>query len=162
MSRSRVGVFVVMGLGGVLQRHRRGACTYDGLMRHALLQRLLDLELPRGDWALFGSGSLLARGWIDDVGDLDVIVRGAAWEAVQALGRTVHLSEHDVDVVVVDDRITFGTRWGIGSFDTGELIDTAEEVDGIPCVRTEHVVAYEPIAGRPKDTIHLAVIEAWS
>lgn len=131
-------------------------------MRHVLLQRLLGLGLPDGDWALFGSGPLLVRGWVDDVGDLDVVARGAAWDRARGLGRLVHLDEHDVDVVLVDDRISVGTRWAIGNLDANELIDTAELIDGIRCVRLEYVVAYKRLAARPKDLAHLAVIAARS
>lgn len=46
---------------------------------HSMLQDLLDLGLATGDHALFGSGPLLARGWIDDASDPDVIARGAAY-----------------------------------------------------------------------------------
>ena len=125
-----------------------------------MLRRLLDLELPDGEWALFGSGPLLARRWIEDVGDLDVIARGRAWDVAQTLGRPLHLDEHDVDVVAIEGGITIGARWAIGSFDVDELIDTAEFVDEVPCVRLEHVAAYKEIARRPKDLRHLEIIAA--
>lgn len=129
-------------------------------MRHPLLDALLALRLPAGDHALFGSGPLLARGWIDDAGDLDVLARGAAWQAALRLGDLVHIHEHDVDVVVIEEDITVGTRWAIGEVDTDALIDTAEIVDGIPCVRLEHVIAYKRLANRPKDRRHLTIIDA--
>ena len=47
---------------------------------------LRSLDLPAGDYAVFGSGPLLVRGIIERAGDLDVICRGAAWEAAQRLG----------------------------------------------------------------------------
>lgn len=128
-------------------------------MTHPLLQRLRHLELPKGEHALFGSGPLLARGWIDDVGDLDVLARGAAWDRAQVLGELVHLEEYAIDVVHIDEHITVGTRWAIGDFQVDELIDTAEPIAGIPCVRLEHVISYKQIAGRPKDRMHLEVIE---
>lgn len=56
----------------------------------------------------FGSGSLLAGRGIDEVWALDVIVEAASWS--RFVGRTVHLSDHDVDVVGIDDRISLGTR----------------------------------------------------
>ena len=46
---------------------------------------LRGLGLPAGDYAVFGSGPLLVRGIIARAGDLDVICRGAAWEAAQRL-----------------------------------------------------------------------------
>lgn len=129
-------------------------------MRHLILDQLTALELPPGDWALFGSGPLLVREWIDDVGDLDVIARGPAWDAVLRLGELVRLDAFDVEVVCIDGDITVGRRWAIGDVDVDQLIDTAEMIDGIPCVRLEHVIAYKGILGRPKDVGHLEIIRA--
>jgi hypothetical protein len=126
-----------------------------------LLSRLLGLDLPVGDWALFGSGPLLVRGWIDEVGDLDVISRGPAWKQACELGRRSSLPDGN-EIVTIGDAITVGTTWAYGSFDIDELIDTAEMIDGVPCVTIDHVVAYKRIANRPKDRAHLAIIEACS
>ncbi|MCP3973990.1 MAG: hypothetical protein GY720_05800 [bacterium] len=128
----------------------------DGL--HPWLARLIALNLPPHDYALFGSGPLLVRGWISEVGDLDVLARGAAWEQVLQSGRLVHLDAFDVDVVLIGEHISVGTRWGIGHFDVNQLIDDAELIKGIPCVRLDHVAAYKRIAGRPKDDAHLQII----
>ncbi len=114
-----------------------------------------------GDYAVFGSGPLLVRGLIDDVGDLDVLVRGPAWTAAATHGRIVRLDAYDVDVVAVDEgALTFGRSWGIGSFDVDELIDTADIIDGLPYVALRHVVAYKHIADRPKDRRHLDSLRA--
>lgn len=127
---------------------------------HPALRQLHDIALPMGDYALFGSGPLLVRGWIQDVGDLDVIVRGAAWERARHIGSLVRLDEYDIDIVAIGDHITVGTVWAIGDFSADALIDEAEIIEGLPCVRLEHVVAYKRIADRSKDRAHLLVIEA--
>jgi hypothetical protein len=127
---------------------------------HPLILRLLSLSLPPGDWALFGSGPLLLRGWIDDVGDLDVICREAAWEYANAIGELGVLQPDGVEVVNVDGgAITIGTSWRYGDISVSDLIDGAEQIEGIPCVRLEHIVAYKRTAGRPKDRVHLQIIE---
>lgn len=125
---------------------------------HPWLAELIALQLPAHDYALFGSGPLLVRRWLSEVGDLDVIARGAAWDQACRLGELAHLEAFDVDVVLIGDHITVGTRWGIGHHDVDELIESAELIDGIPCVRLEHVVAYKRLAGRPKDQEHLQII----
>jgi hypothetical protein len=126
---------------------------------HPLLQRLLDLELPPGDWALFGSGPLLVRGWIDEVGDLDVIVRGPAWERAQQVGTSTELPD-GIRVVEIDGgAITVGRAWRYENAPVSELIESAEMLDGIPCVRLPHIVAYKLIADRPKDRRHLAAMQ---
>lgn len=119
---------------------------------------LLHLELASGHWALFGSGPLLVRGWVQETGDLDVVARGPAWDQAVALGQRIHLDEFDIEVVQIGRDITIGASWAIGGFDTDELIDTAEVIDGIPCVRLDHVLAYKQIAGRNKDAEHIRLI----
>lgn len=117
------------------------------------------LELPAGDYAIFGSGPLIVREIIDAANDLDVLARGAAWERAQESGDLIYLPEHDVEVVsCFEDMITIGTEWAIGDFDINDLIDTAEIIDDLPFVRLEHVVAYKQIAARPKDRRHLDLL----
>jgi hypothetical protein len=122
------------------------------------VRRLVAVGLPPGDHAVFGSGPLLVRGWIDHAGDLDVLARGAAWEHALRVGHVRRLEPEGVDVVDVAEDVTVGTEWAIGAFSTDALIDEAEVIDGVPCVRLEHVIAYKRIADRPKDRLHLAVI----
>ena len=126
-------------------------------MMHQFVEELIELALPIGDWALFGSGPLLMRGWVDEVGDLDVISRDLAWEKAQNLGSPLELPNGTVNYEI-GQGITVGTSWAYGDFSIAELIDSAETIDGIPCVRLEHVVAFKEIAGRPKDQKHLAMI----
>ncbi len=119
------------------------------------------LALPIGDYAIFGSGPLIIRGIIEASNDLDIISRGDAWQRALQLGDLIHLPDHGVDVVsCFDGAITIGTRWAIGDFDVGMLIDTAEMIDGLPFVRLEHVATYKEIAGRPKDLVHLEALRA--
>jgi hypothetical protein len=127
---------------------------------HPLIRRLVELDLPSGEWALFGSGPLLLRRWIDDVGDLDVVGRGAAWERACEVGELGILEPDGVEIVNVDGGvITIGRSWRYGETSIDALIDTSETLDGIPCVRLEHIVAYKRVADRPKDREHLRAIE---
>jgi len=126
---------------------------------HPFLEELRSLDLPGGDFVVFGSGPLLVRGWITDVSDLDVVARGAAWTRAQELGTAEFLEEWDVSVVNIGRNITVGTRWAIGDVDTGALIDGAELVEGLPFANLAAVVAYKRIAGRRKDRVHLEIIE---
>lgn len=125
-----------------------------------MLDRLRELGLPDGHYAVFGSGPLLVRGVIEQASDLDVLVRGPAWEAALAHGRRLRLDELGVDVVDAGGGVTLGREWGIGEFDVDDLIDTAELIDGLPFVRLEHVVAYKRIANRSKDRAHLTALAA--
>lgn len=123
---------------------------------------LRSLSLQPGDFAVFGSGPLLARGIISDVNDLDVIARGEAWQRAAATGTPVHLPNLAITIASFHDGlVTVGSAWAIGEVDIDELIDTADDFYGIPYVRLEHVVAYKRLAGRPKDLDHLRKLERW-
>ena len=127
---------------------------------HPLLQRLRELDFPSDHYAIFGSGPLLVRGWISEVVDIDLIAREPVLTLALEAGGPLYLEEHDVTVIGIDDgAITIGTSWAYGDFDIEELIDTAELIEGLPCVLLEHVVAFKRAAGRPKDLEHLAIIE---
>lgn len=113
------------------------------------------LRLDDGDFAVFGSGPLLARGIIETVADLDVIARGAAWQRAVSVGRLIELPEGVSVVSCNDGAITIGTTWAYGAVNVDHLIDTADMIDGLPFVRLEHVIAYKRLAGRRKDLDHL-------
>jgi hypothetical protein len=127
-----------------------------------LLGEVRALGLPAGNFVLFGSAPLLVRGIVPPTGDVDVLARGPAWEAARALGPTVRLPHHEVDVVrLLDGRIEIGTVWGIGDVDVDDLIDSAEVIDGLPFAGLAHVRAYKEVAGRAKDREHLRLLDAW-
>jgi hypothetical protein len=128
----------------------------------ALLDEVRALGLPAGHFVLFGSAPLFVRGIVPPTGDVDVLVRGPAWDVARTLGLVVRLSPYDVEVVrLLDGRIEIGTVWGIGDVDVDRLIDTAETIDGLPFARLADVRAYKELAGRPKDREHLRRLDDW-
>lgn len=125
-----------------------------------LFELLRSMKLPTGHYAVFGSGPLLVRGIIESVNDLDVICRGPAWSRACELGPLVDLDEEGVQIVSAHGgAITFGKTWGYGSFDLGDLIDTADVILDLPFVRLGHVIEFKRVANRPKDQAHLDLIE---
>jgi hypothetical protein len=126
----------------------------------ALFEYLRRLNLPAGDFAIFGSGPLIVRQWISGTNDLDVVCRGDAWRKVCETGTVCHDERYDVSLAShCNGRVTFGTRWAIGDFDIDELIDTAEIIDDLPFVRLVYVVEYKKIRNSTKDQLHLAQCE---
>ena len=120
---------------------------------------LRQLNLPAGDYAIFGSGPLIIRGIIESGNDLDVICRGVAWEQAQTIGQLYYDEEYGVDIVEMHDgRLTFGTQWGIGKFDIDSLIGGAEIIEELPFVKLQHVVTYKNIRGSDKDRRHLQLL----
>lgn len=129
-------------------------------MGHPLVQQLIDLNLPEGEWALFGSGPLLLRGWITDIGDVDVFARGHALRKAESLGVPEPIGEAGNECIRIGDDLTVLKTWPFGPANIDTMIDTAEKIEGIPCVRLEHIVAYMERFDRPKDRERLAIIEA--
>lgn len=124
-----------------------------------LFERMRSLRLPPDDYAIFGSGPLVVRGVIEATNDLDILCRGAAWDAVCALAAPKHDPKWEVELVsLLDGRLTFGTSWAIGEVDVNEVIDTAETIDGLPFARLAFVVEYKKVSSRPKDLAHLEAL----
>ena len=127
---------------------------------HELFDRLRALNLRTGDYAIFGSGPLIVRNWIQATNDLDVICRGTAWSTVTELGDVSYNGDYGVELVsMLDGRMTFGRQWGIGDPDIDELIDTAEILDDLPFVQLEHVVRYKQLRNSDKDRLHLEILK---
>ena len=121
-----------------------------------LFDYLRSLDLPTSQFAIFGSGPLIVRGYIKGVNDLDVICRADAWSLACVSGKVSYDERYNTSLAShCNGRVTFGTAWGIGNFDVDELIDTADIIDGLPFVKLEHVVAYKRIRSSPKDQLHL-------
>ena len=122
-----------------------------------LFNYVRELRLPVSDFAIFGSGPLIVRGYIRATNDLDVICRGDAWSKACATGKVSYDERHDVSLAShCNGRVTFGTTWAIGNFDIDQLIDTAEIIEDLPFVLLEHVIAYKEIRASTKDLFHLA------
>lgn len=130
-------------------------------MSEKLFDYLRKLDLPP-DYAIYGSGPLSVRGIIEASNDLDVLCGPDSWAVATKLGDVVHLADYGVDVVsILDDHITFGTRWGIGDFDVAELIRSADEIDSLRFVRLEYVEAYKFIRSSEKDRGHLQALRKY-
>ena len=126
---------------------------------NSLFDHVKSLKLPQGDFAIFGSGPLIVREIVPASNDLDIICRGRTWDYIRGVGEPEYLTEYNVDIVTMfDGSLTFGNKWGIGTFDTDELIDNAELIDGLPFVGLEYVAEYKKISKRPKDLQHLEAL----
>jgi len=111
-----------------------------------LIKILLDLNLPSEDYAIFGSGPMMAHG-IKEANDLDLIVRNNAWKIVQKEG--------------TPPEIEAWNSWGPGKWDIDKLIDEAEVIEGIRFVRLAEVLKWKKMVNRPKDADHIKMIEQY-
>ncbi len=121
-----------------------------------LFDKLRELELPIEDYAIFGSGPLAMRGLIQEIHDLDLVARGAAWERARKLAPVCTAPEGDPVVWLEGGAIEVFGGW-LG-WDIDALIDDAEIIDGLPFASLEDVLAFKHSCGRPKDLIHARLI----
>ena len=101
------------------------------------LEELKSYNLKKGDYAIFGSAPLVVKGIINDVNDLDVIIKPSKW-TFNEIGefRTKN--------------IEFFNNWT--GFDMDELINNSTfEHDGFTYVDIEMVLKYKRMLNRPKD-----------
>jgi hypothetical protein len=130
------------------------------ISEHPLIQQLLLLGLPESDFAIFGSGPMMAHG-IKDCHDLDILARGTAWSMACLLGQVAKTPDNHVKVVLADGKIEVFNKWWPGGWDTNVLIDGAEVIDGVRFVTLPNVLRWKKMAGRPKDEEHVKLIEAY-
>lgn len=113
------------------------------------------LDLPVGEYAVFGSARLLAHGLIDRVSDLDLLARGAAWAHAQTLGQVAQAPQGDLFVRLPHDIDIFNGWLGL---EVDAIIARAVLTDGLPIAHLDDVAHYKRLLGRPKDLAHLRLM----
>jgi hypothetical protein len=133
-----------------------------GFLASPLMTQLLALRLPPDDYAIFGSGPMLAHDLKADVGDLDLVARGAAWaEAVKLCDPTPAPSGSGLMVELDGGSLQIFSAWTSADWDVDRLIDDAEVIGGIRFVPLPLVLAWKRQSGRPKDLADIELIEAY-
>jgi len=140
----------------------------ENLSKSHLIKKLMTLNLPVNDYAIFGSAPLAANGLIDfsEVSDLDLVARGKAWEKAKGLSK-VPPTQTDLKFGEVlsffknidEFDISIYTGWPHGIWDVNELIDTADLIGGIRFVKLENVLKWKKARNRPKDAGQIAILE---
>jgi hypothetical protein len=108
----------------------------DGERLEYLLDELKGYGLEDGDYAIFGSAPLVVKGLLDDVNDLDVIIKPSKWIFEDNEYRT--------------EDIEFFNNWP--GFDIDDLIDNKSfEYNGFRFVNVDEVIRYKKMLKRKKD-----------
>jgi hypothetical protein len=128
---------------------------------HHLINKLLSLNLPSDDFAIFGSGPMFAHD-IKDMRDLDIIARGAAWEKAADLQKPVATKSGDGEVILFfDGQVELYNNWSPGEWDLNALIEGAEIIEGIRFVQLTEVLKWKKLVNREKDQLHIRLIEEY-
>jgi hypothetical protein len=120
-------------------------------------QRVKELRLPMGKYALFGSASLGIRG-LKECHDIDIIVTEDLWNDYKDKGWEQRTNPKGV-TCLWNNEIELWKEWGPGSWDIEKLIEEAELIDGLPFVRLETVLDWKKQNCRPKDLKDIETIE---
>ena len=106
--------------------------VFEGAIPYVFVKIKLD-----GEYAVFGSAPLVVTGMINDVNDLDVIIRPRSWE----FGNDGEYRTEDIE---------FFNKWP--GFDVDDLIDNHTfEYKGVLFVYPEKVIEYKRKMNRLKD-----------
>lgn len=135
----------------------------ESFNEHPLIQYIISMGMPPGDFAIFGSGPMAMHGLRSIDHDIDVIARGPAWEKAKEyafpenspmrFGKFIRLLDGKVEI--------YHSWFPKDAWDIDYLIDNAEIVDGVRYVRLEEVLKYKKIRNSIKDALDIKLIEEY-
>lgn len=126
-----------------------------------LFQKLLALDLPSEDYAVFGSGPMLVHGLRQSIADLNIIARGKAWQKAHGFGEEKVAHSGLGKAILPAEGIQIYNAWGPGKWTADELIDTSEIIDGVRFVTLDKVADWKELMGRPKDIADVKAIKTY-
>jgi hypothetical protein len=122
------------------------------------IDELQALNLPAGQYAIFGSGPLAVRN-LRDANDIDIIVTPELWTKLVAQ-YPPHIKETEKGPVtsIAISNIEIYNSWLFLETKIKEMIANAEIIDNLPFVRLEYVIEWKKFMDRPKDRNDLELI----
>lgn len=121
-----------------------------------LLNELEQLNLPKNQYALFGSWPLWMR-WLRACNDIDLIVTKNLWNSLvekypDNLQTTPYVAFEiwNIEIIqschILTDRIE-------------EMIENADIIDGFPCIKLEYLLEWKEFMWREKDLRDVEIIK---
>lgn len=125
-----------------------------------LFQRVKDLNLPLGEYAIFGSGPMGVRG-IREMGDVDIIVTQKLWDNFINKPDWEQRQVDDLDGIKNEKlNIEIWKDWWIG-WNVEQMIKEAEIIGGLAFVNLEMMIEWKTLIAREKDLKDLKLIKNW-
>ena len=127
------------------------------------LQKIKDLQLPAGEFAIFGSGPLAVRN-IRESHDADLIVFEKLFEEYKQKSDWKYKGfERDGRYVemIEKDEVEFYKDWRPGEWNIAKLIQESEIINGLPFVKLDEVLKWKKISNREKDKKDILLIEKY-
>lgn len=130
-----------------------------------LFQKVKELNLPVGKYAIFGSGPMGIRG-LKGCHDADLIVTEDIWEEYKKKDEwklnKMHHNNQSEYLRFGDEQngqIELWKDWFPGEWDIKKLIKEAEIINGLPFVKLDYVIKWKKLNGREKDLKDTEIIE---
>lgn len=128
-------------------------------MNNDLFEKFKKLDLPIGEYAIFGSGPMGVRG-LKESNDIDVVVLTDIFEEYKNKPewKLKKIESWGIDSLGCGD-IELLNGWGPGLWDVQKIIDEAEIIDGLVFVKLEKVLEWKKTMNREKDKKDIEIIE---
>ncbi|AQA10424.1 hypothetical protein [Streptomyces malaysiensis] len=130
------------------------------LRDHPFFRELLSLRLPVEDYVVAGSAPMLAHGLDREIGDIDVVARGAAWKTALEMGHATKSPLGPAQCVALfGGNIEVLDGWFDYSVDS--LIGEGEVIEGIRFLSLSRTVEWKSSLGRAVDLEDIFLIRGF-
>lgn len=122
-----------------------------------LKQEIVRFTFEKGEYAIFGSGTLLALEIIHDIKDIDIVVSKREFNRLATLLKT-----KEQNSIIYESgayKIEIFKEWM--GFDVDRIIREAIIIDGISYASLLYVVLFKHILNRSKDIEHINKIRKY-
>jgi hypothetical protein len=123
-----------------------------------LFNEVRNLELPIGEYALFGSAPIGIRK-LRQCHDIDIIVTDELWNKFEsdwengiAQNGSKFLKKGNIEI---------WKDWRPGKWDTNKLIGESEIIEGLPFVKMKYVLEWKRSIAREKDLKDIEIVEKY-
>lgn len=128
------------------------------MINEELFKRTKALNLPIGEYAIFGSGPVGIRN-LREIHDIDIIVSNNIYNQYKGKeGWEVKDVENDNGLANEELAIEMWNDWGNG-WEIEKVIKEAEIIDGLAFVRLEWLLKWKKFLNRKKDLKDIEIIE---
>jgi 8-oxo-dGTP pyrophosphatase MutT (NUDIX family) len=130
------------------------------MSNNELFERVKLLNLPIGEYAIFGSGPLGIRN-LREIHDIDLIVSEKVYDQYKGKeGWEIRDMENDNGLVNEELAIEMWNDWG-NDWNVNEAIREAEIIEGLAFVKLEWLLKWKKYLNREKDLKDIKIIEKY-
>lgn len=126
-----------------------------------IFKKLEELNLPRDEYVIIGSGILAALN-LREANDLDIVVQPGLFKKLADSGKFKKVLKYNMVFLNGDDvEIIPQLGWDNYSTDTTEAIKTATLINGFSFLNLNETIQFKKALGREKDFKDIKLIEEY-